>query len=57
MDPIKANLEAETDLTSRRLSPIGESFNSTPSETENEDNVFITYNYPKKSETNTLKDP
>jgi len=50
IDPIKANLEMETDLSSCRLSPIGESFNSTPSETENEDNVFMAYNYPKKSE-------
>jgi len=53
MDPIKTNLETETGLTSRRLSPIGESFNSTPSETENED-IFMIYNYPKKGETNIL---
>ncbi|XP_011879777.1 PREDICTED: uncharacterized protein LOC105568585 isoform X3 [Vollenhovia emeryi] len=41
-DPIKFELEAEVGLGSRRLSPIGESFSSTPPETEGEDKVFAT---------------
>lgn len=36
-DPIKTELEVEVGLSSRRLSPIGESFSSTPPETESED--------------------
>lgn len=38
-DPIKTDSEAEIGLGSRRLSPIGESFSSTPPETESEDKV------------------
>lgn len=51
-DPIKADLETETGLGSRRLSPIGESFSSTPPETENEDNVYTLCNNSKRGETN-----
>jgi len=39
-DPIKTDLETEIGLGSRRLSPIGESFSSTPPETEGEDKVL-----------------
>ncbi|KMQ90466.1 polyadp-ribose glycohydrolase [Lasius niger] len=40
-DPIKSDHpDAEVGLGSRRLSPIGESFSSTPPETEGEDKVF-----------------
>ncbi|XP_029167847.1 uncharacterized protein LOC114938189 isoform X3 [Nylanderia fulva] len=40
-DPIKTDYpDAEVGLGSRRLSPIGESFSSTPPETEGEDKVF-----------------
>ncbi|XP_014471645.1 PREDICTED: uncharacterized protein LOC106742842 isoform X2 [Dinoponera quadriceps] len=39
-DPIKAEPEAEIGIGSRRLSPIGESFSSTPPETEGEDKVY-----------------
>ncbi|XP_012218074.1 uncharacterized protein [Linepithema humile] len=39
-DPIKTDSETEIGLGSRRLSPIGESFSSTPPETEGEDKVF-----------------
>ncbi|XP_011250787.1 uncharacterized protein LOC105247989 isoform X1 [Camponotus floridanus] len=40
-DPIKTDhLDAEVGLGSRRLSPIGESFSSTPPEAESEDKVF-----------------
>ncbi|XP_070531013.1 uncharacterized protein [Cardiocondyla obscurior] len=43
-DPIKTELEAEVGLGSRRLSPIGESFSSTPPETETEDKLIATSN-------------
>ncbi len=43
-DPIKNELEAEIGLGSRRLSPIGESFSSTPPEMEGEDKVFTSNN-------------
>ncbi|XP_018368530.1 PREDICTED: uncharacterized protein LOC108764684 isoform X1 [Trachymyrmex cornetzi] len=46
-DPIKSELEAEIGLGSRRLSPIGESFSSTPPEMEGEDKVFATSNNSK----------
>ncbi|KYQ50989.1 Poly(ADP-ribose) glycohydrolase [Trachymyrmex zeteki] len=46
-DPIKSELEAEIGLGSRRLSPIGESFSSTPPEMEGEDKVFTTSNNSK----------
>lgn len=40
-DPIKMDHpDAEVGLGSRRLSPIGESFSSTPPETESEEKVF-----------------
>lgn len=46
-DPIKSEPDAEVGLGSRRLSPIGESFSSTPPETEGEDKVFATSNNSK----------
>ncbi|XP_011635216.1 uncharacterized protein LOC105425911 isoform X2 [Pogonomyrmex barbatus] len=46
-DPIKAEPEAEVGLGSRRLSPIGESFSSTPPETEGEDRIFAAGNNSK----------
>lgn len=46
-DPIKNELDAEVGLGSRRLSPIGESFSSTPPETEGEDKVIATSNNSK----------
>jgi hypothetical protein len=46
-DPIKSELEAEVGLGSRRLSPIGESFSSTPPETEGDDKVFAMSNNSK----------
>lgn len=49
-DPIKNELEVEVGLGSRRLSPIGESFSSTPPETEGEDKVFATSNNSKTGE-------
>lgn len=40
-DPIKTDhLDAEVGLGSRRLSPIGESFSSTPPEADSDDKVF-----------------
>ncbi|XP_020289730.1 uncharacterized protein LOC109857629 isoform X2 [Pseudomyrmex gracilis] len=48
-DPIKTDSEAEIGLGSRRLSPIGESFSSTPPETEGEDKGFAASNNSKIS--------
>ena len=36
-DPVKPELDSETGLGARRLSPIGESFSSTPPEVEHEE--------------------
>ena len=36
-DPVKPELDSETGLGARRLSPIGESFSSTPTEVEHEE--------------------
>ncbi|RLU21970.1 hypothetical protein DMN91_006349 [Ooceraea biroi] len=55
-DPIKADLETETGLSSRRLSPIGESFSSTPPEMENEDNVFTACDNSKKDKPASASD-
>lgn len=41
-DPIKTELDAEGSLGARRLSPIGESFSSTPPEIENENKFYET---------------
>lgn len=44
-DPVKIELEAqEIGLGSRRLSPIGESFSSTPPETDRDDKLYTAYN-------------
>lgn len=48
-DPVKTDLETEIGLGSRRLSPIGESFSSTPPETESEDKVFAASGNPNKT--------
>ncbi|KYM89815.1 Poly(ADP-ribose) glycohydrolase [Atta colombica] len=53
-DPIKNELEAEIGLGSRRLSPIGESFSSTPPEMEGEDKVFTSNN--SKTDKQVLRD-
>ncbi|XP_011691183.1 PREDICTED: uncharacterized protein LOC105452060 isoform X2 [Wasmannia auropunctata] len=53
-DPIKTESEAEVGLGSRRLSPIGESFSSTPPETEGEDKAFATGNNSKTDKQSPL---
>ncbi|XP_066582543.1 uncharacterized protein [Prorops nasuta] len=47
-DPVKSQLDpAETGLGVRRLSPIGESFSSTPPEIESDDKQYPCNNIPK----------
>ncbi|XP_032682704.1 uncharacterized protein LOC116849547 isoform X2 [Odontomachus brunneus] len=58
-DPIKTDSETEIGLGSRRLSPIGESFSSTPPETEGEDKVYgnlKTDKQPPRDDCNKLDD-
>ncbi|XP_076547457.1 uncharacterized protein LOC117608472 isoform X2 [Osmia lignaria lignaria] len=43
-DPVKSELDPDGLVGSRRLSPIGESFSSTPPETEGDDRVLSTNN-------------
>ncbi|XP_043592405.1 uncharacterized protein LOC122572010 isoform X1 [Bombus pyrosoma] len=43
-DPVKSESDIDVTVGSRRLSPIGESFSSTPPETEGDDKVLSTNN-------------
>ncbi|XP_043263876.1 uncharacterized protein LOC122404047 isoform X3 [Colletes gigas] len=43
-DPVRSELDPDGALSSRRLSPIGESFSSTPPETEGDDKALSTNN-------------
>lgn len=47
-DPVKSELDPDGALASRRLSPIGESFSSTPPETESDDKVLPSTNGTKE---------
>ncbi|XP_043667791.1 uncharacterized protein LOC122628947 isoform X1 [Vespula pensylvanica] len=53
-DPIKTELDADGSLGARRLSPIGESFSSTPPEIENENKFYEIGDATKDVETTTF---
>ena len=47
-DPVKSESDVDVTVGSRRLSPIGESFSSTPPETEGDDKMLSTNNDTKE---------
>lgn len=47
-DPVRSELEPDGAMNSRRLSPIGESFSSTPPEVESDDKAMSTSNSAKE---------
>ncbi|XP_043521097.1 uncharacterized protein LOC122534487 isoform X4 [Frieseomelitta varia] len=48
-DPVKSESDVDVTVGSRRLSPIGESFSSTPPETEGDDKMLSTNNDTKEA--------
>ncbi|XP_014616233.1 PREDICTED: uncharacterized protein LOC106793633 isoform X2 [Polistes canadensis] len=55
-DPIKTELDPDGSLGARRLSPIGESFSSTPPEIENENKFYEAGDGTKDAETTTFSE-